>query len=349
MFAAFSCIVLCLLIVTSSTNGAEPPCLTTLSNPAIKYGVPDKPYVILRRAGIEAVIADNRAVDDEVLPGHRAGYSGVAALKHAKRPETLFIPPCGGLNFEHIHDGTVQDSDVLFEPRRVPMELRLIDENTAELYQKPSTHYRLESCLRYQLLEDGTIEMTFECIAHKPTFSNGYIGLFWASYIHQPESLDIHFIGHAADKVESLRIRSRGHPTDKPGEIGWIRGVTPAHGVLSTHLASGDRRNFKHDPKFPLTLVFNRSKYRYSEPWYYGVSHGMAFAQMFRPKDEIRLSQSPSGGGPGNPAWDFQYIIADYKLGRRYQMVMRAMYLPFESSEQMERATAGHRKALASQ
>ncbi len=331
MFAAFSCILLCLLIVARPAGGAEPPCLTTLSNPAIKYRAADKPYTILRRAEVEAVIADNRAVDDEVLPGHRAGYSGVAALKHAKRPETLFIPPCGGLNFEHIHDGTVQDPDILFEPRRVPMELRLIDENTAELYQKPSTHYALESCLRYQLLEDGTIEMTFECVAHKPTFSNGYIGLFWASYIHQPESLDIHFKGHAEDK---------------PGQIGWVRGVTPAHGVLSTHLASGDRRSFKHDPKFPLTLVFNRSKYRYSEPWYYGVSHGMAFAQMFRPKDEIRLSQSPSGGGPGNPAWDFQYIIADYKLGQRYQMVMRAMYLPFKSPEQMERATAGHRKAL---
>ena len=114
-------------------------------------------------------------------------------------------------------------------------------------------------------------------------------------------------------------------------------------------MGSGDRRTFKHDPDFPLTLVFNRSKYRYAEPWYFGVSHGMAFVQIFRPKDEIRLSQSPSGGGPGNPAWDFQYFIADYKLGRRYQMVMRAMYLPFESPQQVEKATARHRAALASE
>jgi hypothetical protein len=212
------------------------------------------------------------------------------------------------------------------------MELRLVDEHTAELYQAPTPHYGLESCLRYRLLEDGTIEMTLECIPRKRSFTHGYVGLFWASYIHQPESLDMHFKGHGVDEPPAAR---------------WIRGVTPAHGVLSTHLASDDRRTFAHDPKFPLTLVFNRSEHRYSEPWYYGVSHGMALVFIFRPKDQIRMSQSPSGGGKGNPAWDFQYLVPDYEVGRRYQMVMRAMYLPLESPEQIEQATRPHRDALA--
>jgi hypothetical protein len=72
----------------------------------------------------------------------------------------------------------------------------------------------------------------------------------------------------------------------------------------------------------------------------------MAYAQMFRPGDGVRLSQSPSGGGRGNPAWDFQYIIPDYEIGRRYQFVMRAMYMPYESRGQVERATRVHREAL---
>jgi hypothetical protein len=177
--------------------------------------------------------------------------------------------------------------------------------------------------------------MTLECIPRARTFKNDYIGLFFASYIHQPESLDIHFRGRPADDADA-----------KPR---WIRGVTPAHGTLATHLSVDDDRRFAHDAEFPLTLVFNRSNHRYSKPWYYGVSHGMALALMFRPGDRVRLSQSPSGGGPGNPAWDFQWFIPRYQVGQRYRFVMRAMYLPFESPEQLLRATAPHGAALQQQ
>jgi hypothetical protein len=185
--------------VAGASEPPEPPALTTLSNRSMTYRVPEKPYVILKRAEIEAVVVDNRAVNDSVLPGHRAGYNGIASLKHTRRQENLFVPTVAGLNFEHIHDGTVQDRTILFEPRNAPMELRAIDPFTAELYQKPTPHYGLESCTRYHLLADGTIEMTVECIPRRPDFKNGYVGLFWASYIHQPESLDIHLKGHPAE------------------------------------------------------------------------------------------------------------------------------------------------------
>ena len=292
----------------------------------------DKPYVVLERAGVRAVIVNNQAVKDNVLPDHREGYSGVASLTRRGQDRNLFVPLYAGLNYEHIHDGTDQARDVLFEPRRAPMEIRRAEEHTAELHQPPTPHWQLESWLRYTLLEDGTIEMTLDCVPHAKTFKNGYIGLFFASYINQPESLDIHFRGTAAN--------------DTTSEAKWIRGVTPEHGVRPTHLAFNDQREFAHDAQFPMTLVFNLSDYRYREPWYYGVSHGMAFAQMFRPQDQTRLSQSPSGGGDGNPAWDFQWFMPQYEVGKRYHFVMRAMYLPFESAEQVTKATAVHRAAL---
>lgn len=299
------------------------------------YTVPDKSYVVLQRGDVKAVIVNNESVDDDVLPGHRRGYSGMASLKHANRDENLFVPPYAGFNFEHIHDGTSQSRHILFEPRRAPIEIHRIDEYTVELYQAPTPNWELESWLRYELLDDGAIEMTLECVPRKRTFKNDYIGLFFASYINQPESLDIHFLGHPADAK-----------VPKPQ---WIRGITPAHGKFSTHRATDDKREFPHDPDFPLTLVFNFSNYRYSEPWYYGISHGMALVLMFRERDEVRFSQSPSGGGKGgNPAWDFQWFIPKYEVGKRYRFVMRMMYLPFQSPEQIIKATARHRIALNS-
>src|SRR4029079_6826726 len=103
---------------------------------------------------IEAVIVDNRAVDDEVLPGHRAGYSGLASLKHTKQSRNLFVPSYAGLNFEHVIDGSVQDRAILFEPRRVPMELRVVNPYTAELHQSATPFYGVESCQRFELLND---------------------------------------------------------------------------------------------------------------------------------------------------------------------------------------------------
>ena len=105
-------------------------------------------------------------------------------------------------------------------------------------------------------------------------------------------------------------------------------GITPRHGELSTHRAFDDDRQFAHVEPFPLELPFSFSRYRYAEPWYFGLCRGMAFAQLFRPRDEVRFAQSPSGGGNGCPAWDFQWFIERPQVGQRYQLVMRAVYVP---------------------
>lgn len=313
-----NCLLLFALFVLPVHSGSAaepPPARTTLSDRNLKFTVPETGYAVLKRGPIEAVIVDNRAVDDAVLPGHRAGYHGVALLRHQKQPRNLFVPSYSGLNLEHIHDGTTQSREILFEPRNVPMELRRINDFTAELYQAATPHWGLESCLRYELLDSGVIEMTLECVPTRDTYKNGYIGLFWASYIHQPESLDIHYPGRMNDAA-----------VDSPPT--WIRGVTPKHGVLATHRGVNDRRDIPHAADFPLTLAFNESAARYTSPWYLGRCRDLGFVQVFRSQDQIRLTQSPSGGGAGCPAWDFQWFIPDYKVGERYQLQMRAAYFP---------------------
>ncbi len=321
-------VVFCMVRVSAQ----EPPARTTLSRKDVAYTIAEQQYVVLTRGDIEAVVVDNNGIDDSVLPGHRAGYHGLGSLKHRLRPENCFVPAYAGLNFEHIHDGTTQERKILFEPRMAPMELRVIDRYTVELYQPPTPTWKLESALRYEVLEDGALQMTVECIPWGRSFRRGYIGLFWASYIDRPESTIIHFWG-----IEESR----------PGELRWIKAFSPRHGVASTHPGVHDLRVFTFDETFPLTLVFNRSSYRYAEPWYFGITKGMALLFVFRPKDHVWFAQSPSGGGQGNPAWDFQYFIEPYQVGQRYQMVMRLVYVPYQSHEQVRGLAHSHLSALA--
>ncbi len=164
---------------------AELPALTSLTDPTIKYRLSEKPYVVLKRADVQAVVVDNRAVDDAVLPGHRAGYHGIALLRHVQQTRNLFVPTYAGLNFEHIHDGTVKPREVLFEPRHAPMELRVLNDTTAELYQAPTPNWGLESCMRYELLDDSVIELTFECVPHRDTVHERLCGAVLGK-LHRP-------------------------------------------------------------------------------------------------------------------------------------------------------------------
>jgi hypothetical protein len=74
-----------ILLICTETVASQESGRTTLSAPSIRFTVPAEPYVILARGDVEAVVVDNRAVDDAVLRGHRAGYSGLAVLRHVRR------------------------------------------------------------------------------------------------------------------------------------------------------------------------------------------------------------------------------------------------------------------------
>lgn len=312
---------------------------TSLTDKSIQYTVAKTHYVRMERHGVIAIVVDNAAGDADAsvadvpeLSEHRAGYSGLAYLGRREHKQNLFVPRYAGLNFEHIHDGDKDRLVEKFEPRRAPMELRVVDEHTVELYQAATPHFQLESCGRYHILADGTIQYTFECISRADRFSRGFIGLFWASYIHAPE-----------DKAIFIRGRAKDQP-DAPTR--WIRAVTPQHGVLAGHAPATRVELPDVDPDFPLTLVNHPSNYVSTEPWYYGVNNGFAYVQMFNARDHIWIVQSPSGGGAENPAWDFQYFSPAAKVGEVYGFTMRAGYIPFQSPEQVERFARPHLKEL---
>lgn len=323
------------LLTLSLALAAHPlaaPGVTSLTQPKVTYREVPEHAAVLQAGDVRAIIVDNAAVDTPDVPRHRAGYNGVAVLQHARRSENLFVPGIAGLNFEHIHDGTRAVDQERFEPRRAPMTLRRIDDRTVELYQPPTPQWQLESCGRYQLLDDGVIEYTFECIPRANVFRQGYLGLFWASYIDRPADKSLHFLG-------------RREGTTGPGE--WLTHLPPRHGVEATHPPASLERLPEVDPEFSLTLVNHPSPYRQTADWFYGVSHGMAFVQVFRPRDRVWIAQSPTGGGADNPAWDFQWFVPDYRVGEAYGFVMRAIYTPWESREQLQRLAKSQQEALS--
>jgi len=131
---------------------------------------------------LTAVIGDNEGYD-----GHRAGYNGVHRLTHRTNPKSLFTVT--GLNHEHIFDGDHElqgDNKVFFEPRNAPMTFTKISGSEAELHQPPTPTFHLESWTRFKLVAPHYIDMLFRCKPHQHVFTNGYIGLFWATYIDAP-------------------------------------------------------------------------------------------------------------------------------------------------------------------
>ena len=59
----------------------------------------------------------------------------------------------------------------------------------------------------------------------------------------------------------------------------------------------------------------------------------MVLAYMFRSDRGIRFSQSPTGGGELNPAWDFQFIVPDFEVGREYSFQVRLLYKEFAGAD----------------
>ena len=304
-------------LLTVGAGRKNPEQVTTLSRPQASYQVVPEGFVEVSWGNLVAQLVNNQAV----APDHAAGYNGLQSIRYKGGPSPI-VPRLAGLNLEHVNNGVATtDRDLQFEPRRHPMEIRRLDEKTYELYQAPLPHSGLESSTRFAFREPHFIDVTFECSPRQDKFPYSHLNIFWASYILKPEDMSIYFLG-----------RKKG----QKGEA-WVQGVTPKHGILATHRGAKDRRQFRHDNPFPLTLVFNESDYEYTRPVYYGRYGDFVWIVMFRERDLVRFTQSPSGGGEGNPAWDFQWFIDRPRKDRVYRLVYRAVYKPWVNREEVLR------------
>lgn len=271
--------------------------------------------VKLEKGDLSVFLVDNEAWGAE----HRQGYNGIAALHHSAQDSSPFVPRTSGFNLEHIFGG--DSLEQLMEPRRHPMELFVVSHDEALLYQSPTPLSAVESLTRFKLEVPHYIDVTFRCVVHPGDFfRHGYAGLFWASYIERP-----------ADKKIYFRGKGGSHSRD-----GWIAAFSREHGHESTHRGEHDGFEAYFAPNFNATLVNHFSDYRYTRPYYYGRFHNMVLAFLFDTSELIRFSQSPTGGGDSNPAWDFQFLISHLEYGKQYTFRSRIIYKPFVSREDVE-------------
>lgn len=262
---------------------------------------------------LEAVFIDNSAYGET----HRAGYNGIAELIHDEQDSTLFVPFYAGFNIEHIFGG---DSLIeLFEPRRYPMHLERIDESSVLLHQSETPLSHMESWTTFTLIPPHYIDVDFRCIFHSDEFfQHGYAGIFWASYINEPTDKKIYFYGR-----------------DKESAYQWLEGWSPKHGIKGTHLSKQDNNHLFMASNFNITLANDFSDFLFEKPYYYGRFHNMVFAYLFDVPENslIRFSQSPTGGGEKNPAWDFQFIIPNVEEKTQYTFSARLVYKKFVGQE----------------
>ena len=271
---------------------------------------------------LHLLIADNEAFGTN----HRAGYNGAADLRRGADKPNLFVASVAGLNFEHIFSGDAQSFGWnIFEPRRAPMRLTRRSPTSIELRQESTEHWRLRSRVTYEV-EGDAINFTYCGTPLEDRWNkHGYIGIFFASYIQQPKDMSLEFIGRA----RSGRGDTNAH---------WIKHLPPKHGVAANHRPAGSAWDPPLDDGFNIVLVSGISDFEYLYPFYFGHSGENVFVMMFeRPRDgsELRFAQSPSGGGTGNPAWDFVYFQRGYEMNRDFCFHARAVFRKWKDTEEV--------------
>ena len=270
----------------------------------------------LRAKGLEAVIVDNESWGE-----HRARYSGVAYLSRGPGYENICHPLYGGFNLENIFDReqeppgtTPQNQNFLFEPRNIPMKLRQLSSDTVELQQSAGPHWAIENRTRFQVREPHYLDVEFECIPRGRSALGNFLGLFWATYVNSPSEEGYFFLGRSRPK----------------GPVEWIRAYSQTHNVQSTFLPSGSPLRIEFKSGYGSWLWSNFSHSSFVYPFYYGVVKGQMYLLMLDRMENVRFSHSPTGGG-GTPAWDFQFVIPDYRVDRRYGFLARIVVKKFIS------------------
>jgi len=175
-------------------------------------------------------------------------------LTHINHPaQNLFNS--GGLNFEHIFNGTEKDEKISwFTPRKDEHEIISVSPIQAIVKHDSATSaWAMDSEMMYALT-NSSVDLDFKVRFHEDRFPLGYAAMMWASYMTGTKDRRIHFLGESGD------------------ESGWISFGKSEKGDIETGTvaARGAPLLPYEENSATLNIVESETK-RFTQPFYYGL------------------------------------------------------------------------------
>jgi hypothetical protein len=275
---------------------------------------PQREPLAIKAGELAVAVSDNSAFRD-----HHAGYNGITSLRHAACPQSPFVPAYAGVNFEFLFDGTRHS----MAPRwgedehgsRLPTAsgVKFSGVNRATVHFPGTPDWGVEAWVSYQAIAPQYVDVTVRIQAHERTFVHGYVGAFFASYIHAPAVREFRFWGKERRGAES----------------GWVATQLPAERNRASYRYGNEPGSLTKDEFF----FGGTSPAVFEKPVMFGRFRDMALAFFFDRGEGLRMAYCKDGGGDRNPAWDFAFLIPDYQPRRIYSRSLRLMFKPYVSDD----------------
>lgn len=247
---------------------------------------------------------------------------------------SVFRSDAVGVNFEHVFDGSALHRELaMFTPREDRCVIRSLDDNRLELrWPAADSSWKLDARMIYDFTHPDQIDLSFECTPRKDLFPHDYFAMMWASYMNRTVDRRIHFWGVDG---ETEGWQAFGEGTGNEIEVGTVACI----GV----------ENLKGDEGAQLLNVTEHPTKRFLTPFYYGLIDGdhdlsstddrLMFLVLFDQCESIRFAMwnfyknEQELPDTHSPAWDWQFVVRDPEVNKRYNYRARIVIKPFTGKE----------------
>ena len=197
-----------------------------------------------------------------------------------------------------------------------PSQLTRLNDNSVRLETFVPEPHHVDVSTIFTLISPHYINWETTIVARSNAFEEGWLGLFWASYIHAPENKTTYFLGR----------RNKNCPVE------WIESLEESPPNPRVFASETDALlSIEPDPNG--RLFHNIRPIRYAVPMFYGRWRNMMLEMMFKSEADLRFAIQPTGGGLKNPAWDFALVIRNCEVLKPYHFSGCVVFKPFVSSE----------------